>query len=286
MRQVESQNAESQEVESQELESQDLESDAALPMKSLTICADDYALSPAVSLGIRKCLAAGRVTATSAMTNRPSWPQAARELRAMSGTFEVGLHLNLTCGEPLGEMPVLAPGGSLPDARALMRSKAPQAEIRLEIIRQLQAFHTHMGRWPDFLDGHQHVHVLPNVRAALWQALADLDLKGQLWLRNSSDRLNRILIRGVQVKKALIVKALARGFAKEAERHGFETNDSFAGFSAFDVNGNYASDFARYLKAPGKRHLIMCHPGYVDDELRAADTLQEARVRELEFFTQ
>ena len=253
-------------------------------MKSLTICADDYALSPAVSRGIRECLAAGRVTATSAMTNRPNWPLAAQELRALPDDFEVGLHLNLTCGAPLEEMPVLAPRGVLPDARGLMRSKAPQAEIRLEIIRQLQAFHTHMGRWPDFFDGHQHVHVLPNVRAALWQALASLDLKGKLWVRDSSDRLTRILVRGVQVKKALIVKALARGFAQEAKANGFETNDSFSGFSAFDVNGNYAAEFDRYLKAPGKRHLIMCHPGYVDDELRASDTLQEARVKELGYF--
>ena len=253
-------------------------------MKSLTICADDYALSPAVSLGIRACLAAGLVTATSAMTNRPNWPLAAQELRALPGNFEVGLHLNLTCGAPLGKMPMLAPNGMFPDARTLMHSKAPQAEIFMEIIRQLQSFHTHMGRWPDFLDGHQHVHVLPNVRAALWQALASLDLNGKLWVRDSSDRLTRILLRGVQVKKALIVKALARGFSQEAKAHGFKTNDSFSGFSAFDVNGNYAADFDRYRKAPGKRHLIMCHPGYVDNELRASDTLQDARVKELEFF--
>ena len=253
-------------------------------MKSLTICADDYALSPAVSLGIRDCLSVGRVTATSAMTNRPNWPLAAQELRALPGDFEVGLHLNLTCGEPLGKMPMLAPKGMFPDARTLMRSNAPRAEILLEITRQLQAFQTHIGRWPDFLDGHQHVHVLPNVRAALWQALASLDLNGKLWVRDSSDQLTRILTRGVQIKKALMVKALARGFAQEAKTNGFETNDSFAGFSAFDVNGNYAADFDRYLKAPGNRHLIMCHPGYVDDELRSADTLQDARVKELGFF--
>lgn len=254
-------------------------------MKSLTICADDYALSPAVSRGIRECLQAGRVTATCAMTNRPNWPEAAAQLRALSGDFEVGLHLNLTCGKPLGDMPVLAPNGILPEARALMRSKAEKFEIVQEIVRQLEAFHRHFGRWPTFLDGHQHVHVLPNVRAALWDALFHCELNGKLWIRDSSDTLLRILKRGVQVKKALMVKALARGFVKEAHENGFETNDSFAGFSAFDVNGNYAADFANYLKAPGKHHLIMCHPGYVDDELRASDTLQEARVKELEFFT-
>ncbi len=254
-------------------------------MKSLTICADDYALSPAVSLGIRECLATGRINATCAMTNRPGWPQAARELLKMPGNFEVGLHLNLTCGAPLSNSPTLAPHGIFGDARTLMRLKTPKAEIVSEISHQLQSFHSHMGRWPDFIDGHQHMHVLPQIRAGLWQALANHNLQGRLWLRDSSDKVFRIFKRGVQIEKALMVKLLARGFAREAAQNGYETNDSFAGFSAFDINRNYSRDFASYLKSPGKRHLVMCHPGYVDDELRAADTVQGARVKELEFFT-
>ena len=37
------------------------------------LCADDYALAPGVSIGILEALSAGRLTATSVMTNRPLW---------------------------------------------------------------------------------------------------------------------------------------------------------------------------------------------------------------------
>ena len=66
-------------------------------------------------------------------------------------------------------------------------------------------------------------------------------------------------------------------------RRGFVTNDGFAGFSAFDPAHDYAADFARYLRAPGRRHLIMCHPGTCDEELVAADPVTLSRERELSF---
>jgi chitin disaccharide deacetylase len=34
---------------------------------------------------------------------------------------------------------------------------------------------------------------------------------------------------------------------------------------------------------PGRRHLIMCHPGYCDEELVAADPVTLSRERELNF---
>ncbi|HVT56350.1 MAG TPA: ChbG/HpnK family deacetylase, partial [Xanthobacteraceae bacterium] len=36
-------------------------------MRRIVLCADDYALSPGVSAGIRELLAAGRLNATSVM---------------------------------------------------------------------------------------------------------------------------------------------------------------------------------------------------------------------------
>jgi hypothetical protein len=80
------------------------------------------------------------------------------------------------------------------------------------------------------------------------------------------------------------VTALALGFRRLAHRHGFATNHGFAGFSAFDPARDYAADFFTYLAAPGDAHLLMCHPGFVDDELRAVDTVLETRPHEYEFF--
>ncbi|MDB5532777.1 MAG: hypothetical protein JWO28_1092 [Hyphomicrobiales bacterium] len=251
------------------------------------LCADDYGLSPAVSRGILEALAAGRLSATGAMTNRPDWPRAARELTAFAGKNWLGVHLNLTLGAPLSAMPGFAPDGALPAIGRIARARPadlPGSEIAGEIACQLDAFSQAMGRAPDFVDGHQHVQALAAVRPHLFEQLSRLNLPASFWLRDSSDTLPRILRRRIQILKAGTVAWLGRGFAAEARTRGFAVNDGFAGFSGFDAQADYGGAFDRYLVAPGCRHLIMCHPGHVDAELKAVDPVLESREQELAFF--
>ena len=258
-----------------------------MPPFRFVLCADDYALSPAVSRGVREALSAGRLSATSVMTTQAGWPEEARPLAEAARRADVGLHFNLTLDRPLGPMPTLAPRGRLPSIAALMsasrKGALPQAEIGAELARQLDAFEAHFGRPPDFVDGHQHVQILPGVREPLLAELARRGLAGKVWLRDSADRLGRALARGVELKKALGVAVLGRGFAPAARAAGFALNDGFSGFSSFDPARDYGGDFARYLKAPGARHLVMCHPGHVDAELARLDPVTASRERELAF---
>ena len=251
------------------------------------LCADDYALSAGVSIGILEALSVGRLTSTSVMTNRPLWPRAAPDLARLAPHAEVGLHLNLTLGAPLSPMPVFAPYKRFPDLNRVLRQarggRLPEAEIRAEIAAQIDAFEDCFGRPPDYIDGHQHVHVLHGVRQQLFDELAERGLAGRAWLRNSSDRLPRIYRRQSETTKALALAFFARGFAGQARARGFDCNDGFAGFSRFDPRRDYAIDFASYLVAPGPRHLVMCHPGHVDDELIAADPVTTTRENELAF---
>jgi hypothetical protein len=253
-----------------------------------SLCADDFALSPAVSRGILEAVEAGRLSATSAMTNRPHWRWAARELAPLGNVAEIGLHLNLTVGSPLSPMPLLAPGGELPKLgkllRASLRGDLPTTEIRAEIARQIDAFEEALGAPPDFVDGHQHVQVLPTVRDCLLQELTARKLGRRTWLRDSSDALSRILARRIEIGKAVTVASLARGFARAAAQSGFAINDGFSGYSSFAPNRDYGADFARYLVAPGGWHVVMCHPGRVDEGLAVSDPVTTSRERELEFF--
>jgi chitin disaccharide deacetylase len=254
---------------------------------SFCLCADDYALSAGVSRGILEALGAGRLSATSVMTTRPFWPKGAHELRQFKAKADIGLHLNLTLGTPLGAMPGFAASGRLPELsralKAARRNELPEAEIGQEISRQLDGFCEHFGTAPAFVDGHQHVQLLPQIRSQLFACLEQKGFLGKIWLRTSSDRPSRILRRGVELRKALGVAWLGRGFAREASARGHVTNEGFSGFSAFDPGHDYAADFARYLRAPGRRQLIMCHPGYCDKELVAADPVTLSRERELSF---
>lgn len=250
-------------------------------MTAYCLCADDFALTVGISRSILALLDAGRLSATGAMTNRPHWRGMARELSAHAGRADLGLHLNLTCAAPLAAMPTVAPTGGLPElavvARAALASAAARREIAAEIERQLDAFEDGLGRAPDFIDGHQHVHVLPGVRRAVLDAVSRRYPAGSLWLRDPSDSPAAIARRGVAVAKALVVAGLARGLRGQAKRRGIPVNRGFSGFSPFDPARDFGADFRRFLVSPGACHLVMCHPGFIDDELAGLDPVVATR---------
>ena len=141
-------------------------------------------------------------------------------------------------------------------------------------------------RWnaaPDFIDGHQHVHVLPGIRGAVLAALAHRYGDTLPYIRIPSDSLKAIRMRGLFQTKALVVRALTSGFGRAAHRYGLRINHGFSGFSDFNAERSYGEYFRSYLIAPGRRHLIMCHPGHVDDELRTLDPVLGARQNEYNF---
>ncbi len=252
----------------------------------LILCADDYALTEGVSRAIGELAAARRLSATSAMVTMPHWPAMAPRLAAHRGHLAVGLHLNLTLGAPAGPMPRLAPGGSFPGRNALMLRALPglldAREARGEIERQLDAFEKRIGFPPDHIDGHEHVHVLPGIRAALLDTVARRYGPVKPLVRDPSDRWPAIAARRTSRGKAFGVAALALGLAAQARRLQIPTNEGFSGFSRFDEAVPYADELADALIAPGPRHIVMCHPGHADAELASLDPVVRRRHMEYE----
>jgi chitin disaccharide deacetylase len=255
--------------------------------RSVVLCADDFGLSDGVSRGIVELAGMGRLSATGAMTNMPGWRRAAPDLRPLRGRIGIGLHLNLTTGSPLSAMPELCPSGVFPPLKDLLsnalRRQLPAAGIAREIACQLDAFMEVHGDPPAFVDGHQHVHVLPIVRPALIRVLKERGYAGRVWLRDPSDRTSSILRRPIGRNKALIVKALARGFAGSAKAAGFQTNKGFSGYAPLDLSVPATRVFEEAFSKLGLHPVVMCHPGYVDDELRGLDPAVESRVEELNY---
>lgn len=253
----------------------------------VALCADDYGLSYGVSAGILEALDAGRITAVSALVNGPRWPAMGLELVRRGRDADIGLHFNLTLGRPLSSMPKFAPNGEFPPLSQVVRmaygKRLPMDEIRAEIDRQFDRFEAVLDRPPDHVDGHQHIHVLPGIRTALLDAMAARRLGGRVWVRDAGDGVHRILARGANARKALSALSLASGFCREARGRGFSVNDGFAGFSDFHPSFDYARIFQTYLRAPGRRHLIMCHPGHVDEDLKKLDPVTITREQELAF---
>jgi len=253
------------------------------------LCADDYGISPSVNAAIRDLIAHGRINATSVMVAAPSFHQSeAMTLDALNtGTRRVaiGLHVTLTAPfRPLSAgfertyadqfLPLL-PALVL----AIMR-RFRHAQLVAEITAQFDAFVTAFGRAPDFVDGHQHVQLFPQIRDAfLTVAKAKAPLA---WVRQCG----RIvpLAKRLADTKGLLLDVLSRGFCRQAAQLAVRTNAAFAGTYDFAADVNYAKLFPTFLADLPDNSVVMCHPGIVDDELKRLDPLTTLREREYAYF--
>jgi predicted glycoside hydrolase/deacetylase ChbG (UPF0249 family) len=254
-----------------------------MSVRQLILCADDYGISTGVSLAIRQLAEAGRLSATGVMSLMPAWEREAPALRPLAGQVAIGLHFTLTDQTPLGPMPRLAPGGRFPAIGTLvkwaLRGRLAADEVTAELDRQLDRFEALMGRPPDFVDGHQHVHLLPGVRGPLLAAFGRRLDPARVWLRDCADG---AWWRRRSAAKAGVVALLASGFAGQARRRGIRLNRGFSGF--YDpARYTLAEALPDMLIGAEDGHLMMIHPGHVDAELRAVDSLTDSRETEWVF---
>jgi predicted glycoside hydrolase/deacetylase ChbG (UPF0249 family) len=256
-------------------------------MKTVTLCADDFALNEAVSRGIIELAESGRLSAVSCMSASRHWREHAKWLAPLHDRIDIGLHLTLTGLAPLGPMPQLAAEGTLPALGKVLADgvmhRLPRQEIAAELRRQMNAFIEQAGRVPDFIDGHQHVHLLPGVRETVFELWEEYLQPGRGYLRSCYEPPAAILRRGVEPAKALVISTLSMQLTRQARKQGVIINDSFRGVHDFSGNKSPQQLFPRFLKGGGSYPLIMCHPGHAtagtDDELR------DWRPREYAYFS-
>ena len=248
--------------------------------RRIWLVADDYGISPAVSAAIRDLIARGRLSATSVMTGTPSFSRdEAKTLRdAASMRAAIGLHVTLTGPfKPL--TPDFAPlaNGAFPllagmAGRALAHRQSPHL-LEAEILAQFAAFHDAFGRAPDYVDGHQHIHVFPQIGEALLRATKKA--APLAWVRQCGRA--RAAPKSLADPKGYILDALSGRFRRLAEKQGLRTNPAFAGTYSFSPGADFAKLFPEFLDGLPDGGLVMCHPGKVDDELRRLDPLTTLR---------
>jgi hypothetical protein len=146
-----------------------------------------------------------------------------------------------------------------------------------EIAAQIALFTTAFGRPPDFIDGHQHVHLFPQIGRCVL-SVARQSVPGA-WVRQCGHATFSLSDR-----KAVALDALSRRFRKRAQASGVRTNPAFAGTYDFRSSADFADLFASFLDDLPDGGVIMCHPGQVDAELARNDTLTTLREREYAFF--
>ena len=256
--------------------------------RRIWLCADDYGAAPGVSGAIRELIARGRINATSIMVAAPNFnsEEAAALAKLNSGEKRaaLGLHVTLTGPlQPLSEnFAPLRRGRFLPLNAMLRMATARRLQpepLANEIAAQLKKFIDVFGRPPDFLDGHQHIQLFPQVRDAFLKVVAER--APTAWVRQCGrPRRGRRL----RDHKALVLDILSLGFRRKAKKLGIAVNPAFAGSYAFKSQANYARLFPRFLSGLPDGGLIMCHPGVVDTELKALDSLTTLREQEFAYF--
>jgi predicted glycoside hydrolase/deacetylase ChbG (UPF0249 family) len=88
----------------------------------------------------------------------------------------------------------------------------------------------------------------------------------------------------LHLSKELLLDVLSVGFRRKARQLGVATNPAFAGAYDFKGKSDFAAIFPRFLAGLPDGGLIMCHPGFVDAELKRLDPLTHQREREFAYF--
>jgi hypothetical protein len=134
-------------------------------MLELIINADDLGLTPGCNDGIVSAITKGIVTETTLMINTSYTQDAVTKLKQQD-INRIGLHLNLTFGEPI--VPA-AQVPSLVDAHGRFNRKIAKAvtvmnpvEIKRELSAQVEKFLA-TGLGLTHLDSHHHAHTYPEI---------------------------------------------------------------------------------------------------------------------------
>ncbi len=253
--------------------------------RRITLCADDYGISPGVNRGIRELIARQRLNATSVMVVGPAITRddvsALQGAVALNSECAIGLHVTLTAPfHPLTMhyRPLLdglfLPLGKMLRAGALRRLDAEMIEG--EVSAQIAAFTTLFGMPPAYVDGHQHVQTFPQVRDPFLHAVKRA--APEAWVRQSG-RIHPLSKR-LDAPKALLLDTLSATFRKRAAKLGMICNPGFAGAYDFAKAPDFGPLMARFLDGLPDGGLVMCHPGYVDDVLIDLDPFTDQRERE------
>ena len=250
-------------------------------MKQLIVNGDDFGLTEDVNRGILVAHRDGILTSTSLLANGSAFEQAITSSRNFL-QLSVGVHLNLSQGNPVSPAnrirSLVNEQGDLHLsplnlwARILRRQLSLEdirTECRAQILKVIDA-----GIAPSHIDGHLHVHLLPQLSPVLIQVAHEfgirhvrcptevLDMTLPLIWKTNGNSLRAL-------KRSLVAYGVS-SFAERLREHlrisGITCPNAFFGLAHtgfLDANGLSA---ILSLLSNGTTEL-MCHPGYESGEL-------------------
>jgi hopanoid biosynthesis associated protein HpnK len=269
-------------------------------VRRLIVNADDFGLTAGVNRAIIEAHTRGIVTSSTLMATGPAFDDAIR-LAKQTPNLSVGCHTVLIDGEPVLEadrLPTLTTLNSgKPRFRDNLKSFAARAftgrldssEIEQETTAQIRKIQS-AGIQVSHLDSHKHTHLFPAVLRPLLRAALACGVPA---VRNPFGpskplRSSELLVRPnlwTRYAEVRILRSLAGKFRDEVARQGIATTDGTLGIV---VTGTLDENLFRAIAAviPEGTWEFVCHPGYNDSDLQAANTrLLASRETELKVLT-
>jgi hopanoid biosynthesis associated protein HpnK len=265
-------------------------------VRRLIINADDFGYTCGVNRAIVEAHTRGVVTSSTLMANGPAFSEAV-DLSRTTPKLSIGCHIVLTDGEPIHkpeQLPSLTDSNQFRDGMGSFAMRAITGSMKAEEItaeataqiRKLQS----SGIPVSHFDTHKHTHLFPRVLRPLLRAAADCGVRA---VRNpfgprrplrSSELMARpkLWTRFAEFK---ILRSFAGKFHDAVAREDFATPDGTLGV---EVTGTLDETlfYAIAKTIPEGTWEFVCHPGYNDADLLAANTrLRDSRETELRVLT-
>jgi hopanoid biosynthesis associated protein HpnK len=256
---------------------------ASEAMKRLIVNADDLGLAESVNQGIIVAHRDGIVTSASLLANGPAFDQAIASCQKLSH-LSIGVHLNISEGRPassVSEIPSLVNERGELYLRpiqlwiGILRKQVSLEDIhrecRAQIIKILDA-----GVTPTHLDGHLHVHVLPQLSPVLIALAREFCIRNVRCPAEDLEATVPLLwkIGGVSIgafKRSAIaygVSSFARRLREQLRMAELGCPDAFLGLAHTGfLNAKVLA--ALLALVPNGTSELMCHPGYASVEVES-----------------
>jgi hopanoid biosynthesis associated protein HpnK len=262
----------------------------------LIVNADDFGFTSGVNRAIVEAHTLGVVTSSTLMANGKAFAEAT-DLAQRTPGLSIGCHVVLIDGEPVlppDQIPTLTSSLRFRDglkqfAARSLAGRMSAEEIAAEAAAQIRRIQS-TGISVSHVDTHKHTHVFPQILRPLLKAAADCGVRavrnpfGPRFPLRSSELLARPKL-WTRYAEVQILRRFAGKFREAVARAGFATPDGTLGI---EVTGTLDETLflAIARSIPDGTWEFVCHPGYNDADLLAANTrLRASREIELHVLT-
>ncbi len=265
-------------------------------VRRLIINADDFGLTYGINRAIVEAHQHGIVTSATLMANSSAFDEAC-QLAKSQASLSTGCHVVLLDGKPLldpARLPSLVEtknGNSFRNgvsgfALRALSGRIDSDQVEIETTAQIRKLQSHAIQ-VSHLDTHKHTHMFGSVLTGILRAARICGVQAirnpfEVIAANFAYAQRRLWKRYAQVKT---LRGLSGSFRRAVVRAGLRTPDGTLGIVA---TGHLNPDLFRAIaeNMPEGTWEFVCHPGYLDDDLRTVNThLRESRVQELAVLT-